>query len=119
MEEVTTGTMNNALEEARALSDNWKIKALALQSENAQLRAPRYFLFAWEDYKMGGGVRDFVGVFGSIEEAKAADRPYADRAQIALFDGERFTILLDWTSRVDFPNGDMTKPRETTGWFEP
>lgn len=77
-----------------------------------------FFLFGWEDYEARGGAKDLIGVFGSLEEAKRAERR-CERSHIATFDGVKFSILLEWESRVDFPDGDLSKPRETTGWRAP
>lgn len=77
---------------------------------------PRYFLFAWEDYEMSGGAGDFVGRYTTVEDAKTAERPHADRAQIAILEGQKFTVVLEWRSFVTSVDG---KPREITGWFNP
>ena len=76
-----------------------------------------FFLFGWDDYEARGGAKDLIGVFATLEEAKRAPRSH-DRAHIATFDGMKFSILLEWESRVDFPGGDLSKPRETVGWAE-
>jgi hypothetical protein len=30
----------------------------------------KYMLFAWEDYEAGGGMKDFVGLFDTVDAAE-------------------------------------------------
>lgn len=63
-----------------------------------------FYLFTGDIYYPSGGVRDFKGVYRSIEEAQAAWNPDGGVwAQIALWDGTHFIVLLEAAKQWDQP----------------
>ena len=67
-----------------------------------------YFLFSGSEVYPAGGADDFVGVFPSLEAAKAhfSDHPQ-EWAHIARFDGERLSIVCAFGPSWDSTRADV------------
>jgi len=99
-----------------AQATGWPGRPTPLVREDEAVEGPQniYWLFAGSDYCPAGGIKDFIGMFDTIGEAKAAfDRlKYNDWGHIITVEKGSFAVVIETYD-------EMRKGKKYYGWRRP